>query len=53
MPRRRIGALEIDTLQREARVAERPLRLSRLEFELLSHLAVQPTRVYTKQELLR
>ena len=52
-PRRRVGALEIDAVQRSATVAERPLRLSRLEFEFLCRLATEPTRVYTKQELLR
>jgi DNA-binding response OmpR family regulator len=53
VPRRRIGALEIDPLQRRVAVAERPVHLSRMEFELLSHLAVDPTRVYTKKQLLR
>jgi DNA-binding response OmpR family regulator len=51
--RRRIGALELDPLGREARVAGRPLCLSRLEFELLCALAREPRRVYTKAELLR
>lgn len=53
VPRRRIGALEIDQLERSVRVAERPLQLSRMEFELLTHLAAEPTRVSTKEELLR
>jgi two-component system response regulator ResD len=30
-----------------------PVGLSRLEFALLVHLANNPTRVYTKEELLR
>jgi DNA-binding response OmpR family regulator len=51
--RRRIGALELDRLGREARVGGRPLCLSRLEFELLCALAREPRRVYTKAELLR
>jgi hypothetical protein len=50
-PRPRIGALEIDAVQRRVAVAGRPVRLSRMEFELLSHPAVDPTRVYTKQLL--
>jgi DNA-binding response OmpR family regulator len=50
VPRRRIGALEVDAVQRQIRVAE---RVSRMEFELLSRLATEPTRVYTKRELLR
>jgi DNA-binding response OmpR family regulator len=53
IPRRRIGVLEIDPLERRVAVAERPVHLSRMEFELLSHLAVEPTRVYTKEQLLR
>ena len=51
--RRRIGALEIDALQRRVTVAERPVHVSRMEFELLSHLAAEPTQVCTKEELLR
>jgi DNA-binding response OmpR family regulator len=51
--RRRIGALELDPLGREARVGGRPLCLARLEFELLCTLAREPRRVYTKAELLR
>ncbi|HYY21976.1 MAG TPA: response regulator transcription factor [Thermoleophilaceae bacterium] len=51
--RRRIGALEIDALERRVAVAERPVHVSRMEFELLSHLAGEPTRVCTKEELLR
>jgi DNA-binding response OmpR family regulator len=51
--RRRVGALEVDQLQRRVTVAERPVPVSRMEFEFLSRLATEPTRVYTKQELLR
>jgi DNA-binding response OmpR family regulator len=51
--RRRIGALEIDALRRIVRVGEHPVHLSRMEYELLSRLATNPTRVYTKEELLR
>jgi hypothetical protein len=39
IPRRRIGALEIHRLQAKVTVAERPVQVSRMEFELLSHLA--------------
>jgi DNA-binding response OmpR family regulator len=52
-PRSRIGSLEIDAPARTATMAGRALELSRLEFELLRHLAEDPTRVYTKPELLR
>jgi DNA-binding response OmpR family regulator len=51
--RRRIGALELDPLGREARVGGRRLCLARLEFDLLCALAREPRRVYTKAELLR
>jgi DNA-binding response OmpR family regulator len=51
--RLRVGALEVDILTRAASVGGRALSLSRLEFELLVHLAAEPKRVFTKQELLR
>jgi DNA-binding response OmpR family regulator len=53
VPRKRIGALEIDQVQRMVTVAERPVQVSRMEFELLAHLAAEPTRVCSKEELLR
>lgn len=54
VPRRLvIGALVVDRDERKARHAGRELWLSRREFELLSHLAAQPTRVFTKSDLLR
>jgi DNA-binding response OmpR family regulator len=54
VPRRLVvGALVIDRDERRARHGDQELRLSRLEFELLSHLAAAPTRVFTKWELLR
>jgi len=49
----RIGALEIDTGRREVRFEGQQVRLARLEFELLSVLAEDPTRVIDKRELLR
>jgi DNA-binding response OmpR family regulator len=53
VPRRLVvGALVIDQDERRARHAGRELSLSRLEFELLCHLAAAPTRVFTKPELL-
>jgi DNA-binding response OmpR family regulator len=48
-----VGALAIDTHARQACVGGRALRLRRLEFELLAHLAREPERVFAKQELLR
>jgi DNA-binding response OmpR family regulator len=47
------GALEIDAHARRAGVAGNRLPLSKLEFDLLLHLASAPTRVFGKQELLR
>ena len=48
----RVGALEI-TRKRGRRPSPAGLPLSRLEFDLLVHLAGDPTRVFTKWELLR
>lgn len=47
------GALRIDTNAHAATFAETPIRLRRLEYALLVHLARDPSRVYTKQDLLR
>lgn len=47
------GALRIDTAAHQATFGSAPLRLRRLEYALLVHLARDPGRVYTKQELLR
>jgi DNA-binding response OmpR family regulator len=53
-PRRLVvGALVVDRDARRALHAGRELRVSRLEFDLLAHLAAEPTRVFTKCELLR
>ena len=49
----RIGDLAIDPARREVRVAGEPVRLANKEYELLLALAAEPTRVFTKQELLR
>lgn len=48
-----VGPLRVDTHARTAAVHGALLRLRRLEFELLLHLAREPERVFTKQELLR
>lgn len=50
---KRIGPLAIDPHSATASYAGRPLALTRMEFALLNHLATDPTRVATKQELLR
>jgi DNA-binding response OmpR family regulator len=49
----RVGALELDPATRDVRVAGKRIRLSAKEFSLLGALAADPTRVFTKDELLR
>ncbi len=49
----RIGPLTVDSASREVRVGEREVQLANKEFELLRALASEPSRVFTKQELLR
>jgi DNA-binding response OmpR family regulator len=49
----RVASLEIDPVAREVRLDGRELTLSAKEFELLRALAEEPTRVFTKEELLR
>lgn len=51
--RLRIGPLEIDPPSRSVTLRGSPVVLSQKEFALLRALAVQPTRVFTKEELLR
>ncbi|WP_051324890.1 winged helix-turn-helix domain-containing protein [Candidatus Solirubrobacter pratensis] len=49
----RIGALEIDPAGRVATLRGRRVELAAKEFALLKTLASAPTRVFTKEELLR
>jgi DNA-binding response OmpR family regulator len=49
----RVGELALDPATRLVRVGDRPVQLSAKEFALLHALARQPTRVYSKAELLR
>jgi DNA-binding response OmpR family regulator len=49
----RIGALRIDHAARDVRLGGTPIALSAMEYALLVHLAADPTRVFTKHELLR
>ncbi|MFB6850539.1 winged helix-turn-helix domain-containing protein [Streptomyces sp. NPDC056373] len=44
--------IRVDTVQRTARVAGRPLDLTYLEFELLAHLVAHPGRVHTRDQLV-
>jgi DNA-binding response OmpR family regulator len=48
-----VGALAIDIHAHVATLHGCPLRLRRLEYELLVHLAREPQRVFAKGELLR
>ena len=49
----RVGELEIDPASREVVLRGGRVHLSSKEFALLRALATEPTRVYTKEELLR
>lgn len=47
------GTLRVDKLARVVTVGGTPVRLAGKEFDLLAALAAAPTRVFTKDELLR
>jgi DNA-binding response OmpR family regulator len=49
----RVGDLVIDPPSRDVRLRDRRVVLSQKEFALLRTLAAEPTRVFTKEELLR
>ncbi len=51
--RLRVGPIVLDPAAREVLVHDERVELSQKEFALLRHLATEPTRVFTKQELLR
>jgi DNA-binding response OmpR family regulator len=51
--RLRIGPLEIDPLARQVWVHDKQVALSKKEFALLRALAAEPTRVFSREELLR
>jgi len=51
--RMRVGELEVDPSSRIVRLRGQPVSLSQKEFALLRALAAEPTRVFTKEELLR
>ena len=51
--RLRVGALEVDPVSRRVLVRGEPVTLSKKEFALLRALAAEPTRVFTREELLR
>ncbi len=49
----RVGGLVLDPVTREVRVGARRIELANKEYALLRALASEPTRVFTKSELLR
>ena len=49
----RAGALSVNHLAREVRVGEQRVELAAKEFALLQTLIAEPTRVFTREELLR
>ena len=49
----RVGGLTVDCDARTAEVANRPVKLTRREFDLLQTLASQPRRTFTRAELTR
>jgi DNA-binding response OmpR family regulator len=48
-----IGGLHIDTAARTVDINGEPIKLSRIEFDLLAELATDPTRVFAKDELMQ
>jgi DNA-binding response OmpR family regulator len=49
----RVGSLSVDCDARVAQVDERPVNLTRLEFDLLQTLASRPRKAFTRAELTR
>ena len=49
----RVGEIAIDPARRQVRVGGRSVELSNKEFALLRALAADPTKVFSKEELLR
>ena len=49
----RVGSLTVDRDARTAHVDGRPVKLTRLEFDLLATLAGEPRRTFTRAELTR
>ena len=47
-----VGELVVDTARRTARIGDRPLELSRKEFDVLALLAAEAGRVVTRERLL-
>jgi DNA-binding response OmpR family regulator len=51
-PVRRFGDLSVDVAAREVRRGDRPVELTRLEFELLEALSARPRVVLSRRQLL-
>jgi two-component system response regulator ResD len=49
----RVGGLTVDRDARTAQVGSRPVKLTRLEFDLLQTLASEPRKTFTRAELTR
>ena len=49
----RVGELSIDPVSRDVTLGDRKVELSAKEFALLRVIAAEPTRMFTKEELLR
>ena len=49
---RTIGALEIDPIAREVRIAGEPIELTKLEFDLLDALSEEPGVAFSRRQLL-
>jgi len=48
-----VGSLRVDSVRRAAWLENRQIELRRMEYELLLHLAREPDRVFSRQELLQ
>lgn len=47
-----VGELEIDTLSRQVKVGERPIHLTRSEYDILLHLARHPGTAFSREAIL-
>jgi two-component system response regulator RegX3 len=52
-PVRQVGGLQLDLVRHEVRVDEQTVRLTPSEFRLLTFLAEEPERVFTRREIMQ
>jgi two-component system response regulator RegX3 len=52
-PVRRVGGLQLDLVRHEVRVDDQTVRLTPSEFRLLTFLADEPERVFTRREIMQ